>query len=115
MAVAVAGRAVPSDAVAPACSAGIGLGLPCVLIAAFTAVQRETPGPLLGRMTATAHTLMFTPNGPAVGAGLVVLVDHRLLLILFGLALLTTTAALAQRADSAARTAARSASDANPA
>ncbi|WP_443050497.1 hypothetical protein [Streptomyces sp. NBC_00286] len=46
--------------------------LPCVLIAALTAVRRETPDDLLGRTTATANTLMFAPNavGLAPGAGL---------------------------------------------
>ncbi|CAM5361105.1 MFS transporter [Streptomyces aurantiogriseus] len=117
LAVAVAARAVPSEPVALAGSAAIGLGLPCVLIAAFTAVQRETPGPLLGRVTATANTLVFTPNviGLAVGAALVELVDHRLLLVLVGLALLATSTALAQSTASASRTAAKSPSDANPA
>ncbi|WP_043680860.1 MFS transporter [Streptomyces xylophagus] len=126
MAVAVAARAVPSDPVVLACSAAIGLGLPCVLIAAFTAVQGELPGPLLGRATATANTLIFTPNviGLAAGAALVELVDYRLLLILIGLALLTTGASLgllgagtppAQRPASADRTSVKSPSDANPA
>ncbi|UFR05244.1 MFS transporter [Streptomyces sp. Go40/10] len=114
---AVAARAVPWDPVAWACSAAGGLGLPCVLIAALTAVQRETPGPLLGRATATAHTLLFTPNvlGLALGAGLVELAGPVLLLPLYGLALLLTALPLAQRAESASRTAARSPSDANPA
>ncbi|MFF5017963.1 MFS transporter [Streptomyces sp. NPDC001165] len=114
----VAARAVPSDPVALAAGAAVGLGLPCVLIAALTAVQRETPGPLLGRATATAHTLMFTPNvvGLAVGAGLVELAGPGLLLPLYGLLLLLTAATLAtQRTPSASRTAARSPSDANPA
>ncbi|MGW2699719.1 MFS transporter [Streptomyces sp. NPDC001340] len=114
----VAARAVPSDPVALVAGAAVGLGLPCVLIAALTAVQRETPGPLLGRATATAHTLMFTPNvvGLAVGAGLVELAGPGLLLPLYGLALLLTAATLAtQRTPSASRTAARSPSDANPA
>lgn len=114
-AVAVAARAVPCDAVVLACSAAGGLGLPCVLIAAHTAVQREIPAEALGRATATADTLMFTPNviGLAVGAALVELVDHRLLLVLLGGALLATAGSLAQR--SASRTDARSPSDANPA
>jgi MFS family permease len=116
-ALAVAARAVPSDPVALTSSAAAGLGLPCVLVAVFTAVQRETPGPLLGRATATAGTLVFTPNavGLAVGAALVELTSPALLLPLYGLALLGTAASLAQRADSASRTAARSESDANPA
>ncbi|WP_225828122.1 MFS transporter [Streptomyces naphthomycinicus] len=116
--VAAAARAVPWDPSALASGAAIGLGLPCVLIAALTAVQRETPGPLLGRATATAHTLMFTPNvlGLAAGAGLVASAGPGLLLPLYGTALLGTAAVLLrQRADSAARTAARSPSDANPA
>ncbi|MDO0932123.1 MFS transporter [Streptomyces sp. DG2A-72] len=113
-AVAAALRAVPSDAVALVCSAAIGAGLPCVLIAALTAVQRETPDALLGRTVATANTLMFAPNvvGLAVGAGLVELVDHRLLLPFLGLAWLV---AAAQLAASAERTVSRSPSDANPA
>lgn len=112
--VAVALRAVPSDAVALVCSAAIGVGLPCVLIAALTAVQRETPDRLLGRAAATAHTLMFAPNavGLAVGAALVELAGHRPLLAVLGLAQL---AALAQSALSPLRTASRSPSDANPA
>ncbi|MFE4967463.1 MFS transporter [Streptomyces sp. NPDC056660] len=113
--VALAARAVPYDAVVLACGAAGGLGLPCVLIAAYTAVQREIPAAALGRATATADTLMFTPNviGLAVGAALVELVDHRVLLAVFGGALLATAGSLAQR--SASRTAARSPSDANPA
>lgn len=96
LAVAVALRAVPDDALAWACSAAIGAGLPAVLIAALTAVQHETPGPLLGRVTATANTLVFTPNvlGLAAGAALVELVDHRLLLAALGCALAATATAL---------------------
>ncbi|MEW2513133.1 MFS transporter [Streptomyces sp. NPDC046870] len=89
---AVVARAVPWDPVALATSVACGLGLPCVLVAALTAVQRETPGPLLGRATATAGTLLFTPNvlGLALGAGLVELAGPGLLLPLYGLALLLT-------------------------
>lgn len=125
-AVAVTARAVPSDPVVLASGVAIGLGLPCVLIAAFTAVQRELPGPLLGRATATANTLIFTPNviGLAAGAALVEVADYQPLLILIGLALLTTSASLALFATGASvaqsparadRTSVRSPSDANPA
>ncbi|MER5534358.1 MFS transporter [Streptomyces mirabilis] len=98
-AVAVALRAVPSDAVALVCGAVIGFGLPCVLIAAYTAVQRETPAPLLGRASATANTLMYAPNalGLAVGAGLIELVDYRPLLLTLGLTRLLTLPPLLQR------------------
>ncbi|WMD07967.1 MFS transporter [Streptomyces sp. FXY-T5] len=96
LALAVALRAVPSDPVALMCGAAIGMGLPAVLIATLTSVQRETPGALLGRVTATAHTLVFTPNvvGLAAGAALVELVDHRLVLVALGVALLVPAAAL---------------------
>ncbi|MFI1928542.1 MULTISPECIES: MFS transporter [unclassified Streptomyces] len=116
---AVAAQAVASDPVALVCSAAIGAGLPCVLIAALTAVQRETPDALLGRVTATAGTLMYAPTavGLAAGAGLVELVPYRPLLVLLAVARLAVLPLLrgGQRAASASRTQARSPSDANPA
>ncbi|MFD5339750.1 MFS transporter [Streptomyces hawaiiensis] len=117
LAFAVALRAVPSDPVALVCGAAIGVGLAAVLIAALTSVQRETPGALLGRVTATANTLVYTPNvvGLAAGAALVELVGHRLVLVALGVALLVTAAALCQRPARAERTVSRSSSDANPA
>ncbi|MFD4971237.1 MFS transporter [Streptomyces sp. NPDC058424] len=116
-AVGVALRAIPSDPVALMCSAAIGAGLPCVLIAALTAVQRESPAQLLGRATATAHTLLFVPNvlGLAAGAALVGAVGLPVLLIVLGLGLLVASGALLQRPASAERAAAKSPSDANPA
>ncbi|WP_415954189.1 MFS transporter [Streptomyces sp. KLOTTS4A1] len=86
--VAVALRALPYDTAALAASAAIGIGLPAVLIAALTAVQKQTPDELLGRAAASANTLVFAPNALALGAGagLVALVDHRLLLVALGLA-----------------------------
>ncbi|MFF1352796.1 MFS transporter [Streptomyces sp. NPDC058297] len=92
-------RALPCDAVALGCSAAIGMGLPCVLIAALTAVQRETPDALVGRTVATANTLMFAPNAVALamGAGLVAVVDHRVLLPLLGAAGLVLACATARR------------------
>ncbi|MFG2544544.1 MFS transporter [Streptomyces sp. NPDC048594] len=99
LAVAVAARAVPYDAVALVSGAAIGAGLPAVLIAALTAVQHEAPGPLLGRVTATAGSLVFAPNvlGLAAGAALVEPVPLRLLLPALGVALLTTAALVARR------------------
>ncbi|WP_306183781.1 MULTISPECIES: MFS transporter [unclassified Streptomyces] len=115
-AVGVAVRAVPHDPAALAGSAAIGAGLPCALIAVFTTVQRETPAELVGRVAATAHTLVFVPNvvGLAAGAVLVEAVDQRALLVLPAVGLLVTAAALAHGPASAGRTAARSPSDANP-
>jgi MFS family permease len=116
-AVAAGLRVIPSDPLALACSAAIGAGLPCVLIAALTAVQRETPDALLGRTVATAHTLVYTPNvlGLAIGAALVELVDQRPLSAVLGAVWLTASLPLFQSAASASRTASRSPSDANPA
>ncbi|MEU6808565.1 MFS transporter [Streptomyces sp. NPDC046831] len=96
--IAVALRAVPSDPVVIGCSAAVGAGLPCVLIAAFSAVQRETPHGLLGRAAATAHTLVFVPNvaGLAVGAALADVVGHRPLLAVLGVALAVTAVPLAR-------------------
>ncbi|MFG2592396.1 MFS transporter [Streptomyces sp. NPDC048438] len=95
-AVAVGARALGGDAVALAASAAIGAGLPCVLIAAMTAVQREAPDAVLGRTAAAANSMMMVPNALALagGAGLVAVVDVRLLLALTGLAGLVTAARL---------------------
>ncbi|MFF9145161.1 MFS transporter [Streptomyces sp. NPDC014861] len=75
-------RALPFEATALAASAVIGLGLPWVLVAAMTAVQREAPAEAVGRIAATANTLLFVPNALALalGAALVTTVDVRLLL-----------------------------------
>ncbi|MER7488500.1 MFS transporter [Streptomyces sp. NPDC126497] len=99
LAVAVALRAVPHDPLAWMCSAAIGAGLPAVLIATLTAVQHRTPAPLLGRVTATANTLVYTPNvlGLAAGAALVEFFDHRLRLAALGCALTATAATLLTR------------------
>ncbi|MEU6531632.1 MFS transporter [Streptomyces sp. NPDC046928] len=116
-AVAAGLRAVPSDPVALACAAAIGAGLPCVLVAAFTAVQCETPDALLGRTAATAHTLVLAPNaiGLAAGAALVELADVTVLLAALGVVWAASAALLCQSAASPSRTADRSSSDANPA
>jgi MFS family permease len=99
LAAAVAVRAVPYDAVALVSGAAAGAGMPAVLIAALTAVQHEAPGPLLGRATATADSLVFVPNvlGLAAGAVLVELADLRILLPALGLVLLVTAVPLARR------------------
>ncbi|MYW33364.1 MFS transporter, partial [Streptomyces sp. SID2119] len=78
---AVGARVVPQETVALAASAAIGFGLPCVLVAAVTAVQRETPDAVLGRTAATAGSLMTVPNAVALamGAGLVAVVDARVI------------------------------------
>lgn len=79
-------RATPSTSLALAGSVLVGAGLPCALIAALTAVQRETPETLLGRVAGTANTLLFGPTVVAqgIGAGLIAVADYRLLLFAVG-------------------------------
>ncbi|MFB6835880.1 MFS transporter [Streptomyces sp. NPDC056361] len=103
-AVAVGVRALPYGATALAASAVIGIGLPWVLVAVVTAVQREAPAEAVGRVAATAHTLVLAPNAVALalGAGLVAVVDVRVLLPLLALAGLAWAAGLAARARRAA-------------
>lgn len=86
----VAVRALPGDAPVLAGSLLIGAGLPCVLIAALTAVQRETPADRLGVTAGRVHTLLYAPNavGLVAGAGLVAVTDHRVLLTVTGAAAL---------------------------
>lgn len=81
-------RAIPSLPVVLAGTLAIGVGLPWVIVAAFTAVQQHTAPELVGRVTATAGTVVFAPNAlaAALGAGLVALVDYRLQLVVVGLA-----------------------------
>ncbi|WP_245703521.1 MFS transporter [Streptomyces lushanensis] len=97
-ALSVGARALPYDAVALTGSAGVGLGLPCVLIAALTAVQREIPDRVLGRTAASANTLIHVPNAVALalGAGLIAFVDPAVLLPVTCAAGLLTALALAR-------------------
>ncbi|MEV6550149.1 MFS transporter [Streptomyces sp. NPDC051597] len=95
-AVSVCARVLPYDAVVLVCSAGIGLGLPCVLVASMTVVQRSVPDTVLGRTASTANTLLFAPNavGLGVGAGLVGVLGVEVLLPLVALGALTASLTL---------------------
>ena len=71
----------------PVVLAGIvlfGLGIPWIVVALFTLLQRLTPGPLQGRTYSAVEVLVNTPQtiSIALGAVLVGLVDYRLLLLL---------------------------------
>ncbi|GAA3005451.1 MFS transporter [Kitasatospora albolonga] len=93
----VLARATPWLPVVLGGSLAIGLGLPCALVVAMTAVQRETPGELLGRVAATANTLLFAPTGLAllVGGAMVAGLDYRVQTVLAGTAGLVVAGALA--------------------
>jgi MFS family permease len=59
-----------------------GIGLPWVVVGAYTMLQRRTPPELQGRVSAAADTILSTPQvlSIAVGAWLVGIVNYKLLL-----------------------------------
>ncbi|MEU8003115.1 MFS transporter [Catellatospora sp. NPDC049111] len=75
-------QCVPSTPVVALARVLIGVGLPWTVIAVMTAVQRHTPAELIGRVAATANTVVFAPTALtiALGAGAVEVLDHRLVL-----------------------------------
>jgi MFS family permease len=60
-----------------------GIGVPVVLVALFTLLQRSTPAPLQGRVYSAVEVLVGVPQMVSIAAGalLVTLVDYRLLLL----------------------------------
>ncbi|WP_157865161.1 MFS transporter, partial [Streptomyces prasinopilosus] len=75
----------------------IGVGLPWPLISALTTMQTTTPNELLGRVSATANTMIFAPTGLAILAGtaMVAVLDYRVQLLAAGVLALTTALLLA--------------------
>ncbi|MGW5352326.1 MFS transporter [Streptomyces sp. NPDC004031] len=73
-------RVVPSVPTVCCGAVAIGIGLPWVIVAAFTAVQQHTEPALVGRVAAAAGTVVFGPTALAtgLGAGLVALADYRI-------------------------------------
>ncbi len=103
----VLARATPWLPVVLGGSLAIGLGLPCPLIAALTAVQRETPAELLGRVAATADTLMYAPTGLALLLGTVMVagLDYRAQILTAGTIGLAAAVLLAMTSRTARSTA----------
>jgi MFS family permease len=60
-----------------------GVGLPWIVVALFTLLQRTTPGPLQGRTYSAIEVLVGTPQtlSIALGAAAVAVVDYRVLLL----------------------------------
>lgn len=108
-AVGVLARLVPYLPVVLGGSLLIGLGLPCPLIATLTAVQREVPDALLGRVAAGANTLMYAPTGLALllGTAMVAVFDYRVQTALSGALALVVAAALAMTGRTARPTGSR--------
>ncbi|NJP47473.1 MFS transporter [Actinacidiphila epipremni] len=81
-------RAVPALPVVVAGMLAIGVGLPWVIVAVFTAVQQRVEPALVGRVAAAAGTVVFGPTALAagLGAGLVALLDYRVQLAGVGVA-----------------------------
>ena len=61
----------------------LGAGIPWIVVALFTLLQRLTPGPLQGRTYSAVDVLCNTPQtiSIALGALLVAFADYRLLLL----------------------------------
>ncbi|MGI5426950.1 MFS transporter [Streptomyces sp. CA-179760] len=74
----------------------IGLGLPWPLISAMTTVQKETPSELIGRVAASANTIVFAPTALALlmGTAMVATFDYRLQLLAAGVVALAAVALL---------------------
>ncbi|XVV14563.1 MFS transporter [Actinoplanes sp. CA-131856] len=80
----------------------IGIGLPWALIAGVTAVQTRTPDHLLGRVAATATTVMFGPVALGIPAGAALIHLGTVLPLWIAAAVTVTTAVLARRHQPAA-------------
>lgn len=75
--------AVPTLAVVLPGYVVAGLGLPWILVAFYTLMQRETPYRLMGRVSTAAEVLLGGPQTLSIGMGalLITVVDYRLLLV----------------------------------
>ena len=62
----------------------LGAGIPLILVAFNTLVQKQTPGRLMGRVSTSIEVLVTTPQAVsiAVGALLVTLLDYRVIFAL---------------------------------
>jgi MFS family permease len=78
-----------------------GVSLPWILVGAYTLLQLHTPPQLQGRVHATVDTLVGAPQTAAIalGAGLVAVVDYRILLVLLGLVVAVAGVWLATRGE----------------
>jgi hypothetical protein len=78
----------------------LGFGVPWLVVALFTAVQRFTPMPLQGRVFSATDTMTSTPQTAsiALGASLSTVVPYRILLGIVAVVIAACSAFLATRA-----------------
>jgi MFS family permease len=78
-----------------------GIGIPWLIVALFTLLQRTTPGPLQGRVYSAVEVFVGTPQTVSIAAGavLVAFVDYRLLLLVEALVVAGAGAWLLGRAE----------------
>jgi MFS family permease len=83
LAVGLAVAAVPNVWVVCGAMAGVGVCVPWLMVAFTTVRQRLTPARLQGRVAAASNMALNGPQtlGIAAGAGLVAVVDYRVLLV----------------------------------
>ena len=86
---------IPSPTAALLAMLMLGAGITAAMIGLNTLVQRRTPTDLLGRVGSTVQTALFVPQTAfiALGAALVAVIDHQVLLV--AMAVITVAGALA--------------------
>ncbi len=84
----IGGVAAATEVWALLCATAVmGAGIPVVIVAFNTLVQKQTPGRLMGRVSTATEVLVTTPQALsiAVGALLVTLLDYRLIFTLMSI------------------------------
>jgi len=68
-------------------TAVLGAGLPLLIVAYNTLLQKQTPGHLMGRVSTTTDVLITTPQAVSIATGalLVTLVDYRVIFLLMAI------------------------------
>ncbi|MBO0826596.1 MAG: MFS transporter [Streptosporangiales bacterium] len=82
-----------------------GVGLPWILVALYTLMQRRTPTHLIGRVATTAEVLIGGPQtvSIAIGAALITVVHYQVLLLVMAVVLVGCGLVLGARANAAGR------------
>ena len=70
-----------------AATAVLGAGLPLLIVAYNTLLQKQTPGHLMGRVSTTTEVLITTPQALSIATGalLVTLLDYRVIFLLMAI------------------------------